>query len=1095
MAVGDAFLSAAFQVAVQLLASPIIREFGLRLGVDKDLKKLARTLSKIQSVLNDAEERQISDLAVKMWLSDLKDLAYDAEDVLDEVATEALRLNNQKNQVHNFLSLSKDFLFKQGLASKIKEINERLDEIAQERDELGLKEGVGTRPTQLGIRPQTSSLVDESCVFGRESDKKKMVELLTSPECGGNDVSIIPIVGMGGLGKTTLAQLVYNDEKVQKHFELRMWVCVSDDFDVRKLTKSIIESATRKASDLMDLDVLQNDLLERLKGKRFLLVLDDVWSERKSDWDVLRLPFRSGDSGSKIIVTTRSEKVSSIMGTMAAHRLEALSDDDCWLLFKQRAFVDGNSDSYPNLVAIGKEILKKCQGLPLAAKTLGGLLHGKEEEYEWDMILKSDIWDLREDENEILPALRLSYNYLPSHLKQCFSYCSIFPKDYEFNKEKLVLLWIAEGLVHSKGRKRIEDVGSECFDDLVLRSFFQHSKINKVQFVMHDLIHDLAQFISKEICFAVECNSSPNISEKARYVSLLVNASKPISLEVFNTSKSLRTVLILSSQYRHEIPDVKLNHDLIVSLRRLRSLYLSNVPIKDLPDSIGDLKHLRYLNVSNTKIKALPDSTCSLYNLQILILRNCSELFQLPKATTNLINLRHLSLVGCWHLASMPPEIGRLTCLQTLDRFVASKESGCGIGELKNMMQLQGSLCIDRLEDVANVTDAMEASLKNKHYLHKLALEWSCRRYLPDGIDEDVLDGLQPHANIEELKIDNYHGSKFPSWIGDSSLSHLVKIEFSHCGHCKILPSLGQLPFLKHLIIDAMYGLENLGYEFCGDGNVRGFPSLETLRLEDMKDLKEWKGAENGEFPFLHELIIMKCPKLTTLPRFPSLQDLVLDECHEKILSSFPHIISICTLKMSNFRKLMFLPEGFFHHLSALKELRIHHCYQLMTLQKVGLEDLKSLCHLEILCCPQLVDLSEGLPTTLQHLSVHVCSNLKSLPEGLQNLSSLQDLDIYKCPQLASFRSDRLPTMLKNLKISKCSNLNSLPMGLQDITTLESLVIEGCHHIISLPEEGLPISLHSLMIRECEILEKRCQEGGEDWAKISHIPRIHIGNF
>ncbi|XP_042480395.1 putative disease resistance protein At3g14460 [Macadamia integrifolia] len=540
---------------------------------------------------------------------------------------------------------------------------------------------------------------------------------------------------------------------------------------------------------------------------------------------------------------------------------------------------------------------------------------------------------------------------------------------------------------------------------------------------------------------------------------------------------------------------MKLPDDLVVSLRCLRSLYLSDVPIKDLPNSIGDLKHLRYLNLSDTRIKDLPGSVCSLYNLQTLILKNCSELFQLPKDTTNLINLRNLSLVGCWHLASMPPEIGRLTCLQTLDRFVASKESGCGIGQLKNMMQLQGSLCIDRLEDVANVTDAMEANLKNKHYLRKLVLEWSCRSYLSDGIDEDVLGGLQPHANIEELRIDNYHGSKFPSWIGESSLSHLVKIEFFHCGHCKILPPLGQLPFLKYLIIDAIYGLENVGSEFCGDGNLLGFPSLEMLKLEDMKDLKVWKGAENGEFPCLHELIIMKCPKLTILPRFSSLQDLILDECHENILSLLPQMTSICSLKMSNFRKLTSLPGGFFHNLSALKELKIHHCYQLLTLQKVGLQDLKCLSHLEIWCCPKLMGLSEGLPTTLETLSVHVCSNLKSLPERLQSLTSLQELDIYKCPQLASFPSDRLPTMLKHLRISKCSNLNYLPMGLRDITALESLVIEGCHQIISLPKEGLPTSLHSLMIQECEILEKRCQEGGEDWVKISHIPRIDIGNF
>ena len=283
MAMGETFLSAVFQIALEKLASPTLRELGSRIAVDKVLKKLIRTLSKIQAVLSDAEARQTADKAMKEWLIDVMEAAYDVEDVLDEVMTEAFRLKLQ-NPVSNLSSLSTDFRFE--IRSKLEKINKRLDEIAEEREELGLRERCVEKWDYARERSQTSSLVDESEVFGREVDKEKIVELLVCDEYGGNDVCVIPIVGMGGLGKTTLAQIVYNDEKVMKHFELKMWVCVSDDFDVRRVTKSVLESAAWTNFDLMNLDTLQSKLRDILKGKKYLLVLDDVWTDKKSDWDV-----------------------------------------------------------------------------------------------------------------------------------------------------------------------------------------------------------------------------------------------------------------------------------------------------------------------------------------------------------------------------------------------------------------------------------------------------------------------------------------------------------------------------------------------------------------------------------------------------------------------------------------------------------------------------------------------------------------------------------------------------------------------------------------------------------------------------------------
>ncbi|WCJ39044.1 Disease resistance protein RGA2 [Euphorbia peplus] len=1092
--IGQALLSASLQVALENLASPIIQEFGRRIRIDKDLKTLIRTLSKIQSVLSDAEAKQIRDISVKLWLHDLKEVAYDADDLLDEVATAAFRFNRGSN----FLALSKDFVYKLGLATRVREINERLEEIARERDELGLKEGFGL--VMSGERLQTSSLIDESRVFGRGKDVEVVVKMLVSGVDSGSNVGVVSIVGMGGLGKTTLAQLVFNDASVVEHFEVRVWVCVSDDFSVRRLTKSVLESIDKRACDVLDLDVLQSSLRDKLMGRKFLVVLDDVWNEKESDWELLRLPFRVGAVGSKIVVTTRSKKVATAMGSFEAYHLEVLSFDDCWSLFKQRAFIDGNETVNPNLVQIGKEIVKKCQGLPLAAKALGGLLHGKTEVEEWTMILQSDIWELGEDEdeNEILPALRLSYNHLPSHLKQCFLYCSIFPKDHNFEKETLVLLWMAEGFVQPKRRRRLEDVASDYFDDLLRRSFFQQSKTYTYfqRYVMHDLIHDLAQSVAGEICFRFDGENVRNIPEKARHSSMLVDKFRPVKFDTLSTVKGLRT-LLLHSKTSHGFSDVEVPCDFFQSLKCLRSLDMSHIAIKDLPDTVGGLMHMRYLDLSYTVIKELPESVCNLCNLQTLILTNNNKLIALPKGTKDLVNLRHLNLTGCWHLISMPPLFGKLKSLQRLHRFVAGKEVGCGIGELKDMNELRETLCIDRVEDVLNIEDAKEASLKTKQYIHKLVLRWSRSRYMGNAIDDKVLECLEPHNNLRELTVDVYPGFKFPNWMGNPQLSHLETIEFFHCNNAKTLPPLGQLPFLKSLSICMMEELKKIGREFYGEGKIKGFPSLKKLKLEDMRSLKEWHEIVDGEFPVLEELSLSNCPDVVNLPKFPSLFNLLLNDCHEAVVNSVQFLTSLTSLKISNFRKMDFLPEGLLQPLTALKELKIEHFYRLKTLkEEVGMQNLQSLQRFELFCCPRLLSFADnGFPSKLQYLSIGMCSSMKDLPNGLGSLPVLQELNISKCPKLVSFSVDKLPISLKSFRISSCANLESLPLSLDGLENLEHLGIRSCPKIVRLPVSGLPTSLHSLSIDECKLLEERCAQGCEDWPKIEHVPQKYIRFF
>ncbi|KAL7224330.1 hypothetical protein ACSBR1_025731 [Camellia fascicularis] len=240
-----------------------------------------------------------------------------------------------------------------------------------------------------------------------------------------------------------------------------------------RITKAILESVTSQTFSFNNLDQVQVQLKQALAGKKFLIVLDDVWNIKYSDWNVLKKPFNDGAQGSKVVVTTRDREVAGMMTTAELHDIKILSKEDCWSLFAQHAFANTSIDANPKLVSIGKEIVEKCKGLPLAARTLGGLLRSKVRDEEW--------------------------------INQCFAYCSIIPNDYEFEEEKLVLLWMAEGFIQQQRDKQMEDVGGEYFRELLSRSFFQPSSTGKSsKFVMHDLINDLAQVVARDTCFRLE---------------------------------------------------------------------------------------------------------------------------------------------------------------------------------------------------------------------------------------------------------------------------------------------------------------------------------------------------------------------------------------------------------------------------------------------------------------------------------------------------------------------------------------------------------------------------------------------------------------
>ncbi|XP_070664166.1 putative disease resistance RPP13-like protein 1 [Malus domestica] len=592
---------------------------------------------------------------------------------------------------------------------------------------------------------------------------------------------------MGGIGKTTLAQLLYNDDKVKQHFELQAWVCVSDEFDVVKITQTIYASVTSQTHDTTDLNQLQVKLKDALVGKKFLFVLDDVWNENYNIWDSLRRPFEYGAHGSKILVTARNDGVASTMGNFPTHHLKHLLEEDCWLLFAKHALKNATVDMDPNLEVIGRQIVSKCNGLPLAAKSLGALLRSESNVEEWENVLKSEIWELSDTKTDIMPALWLSYQYLSLVLKRCFAYCSIFPKDYEFRKSELVLLWMAEDLLQPQKKTLLEDVGEKYFDDLISRSFFQHSLSNN-SFIMHDLIHDLATYVSGEFCISLEDHDFTlgNVS-KGRHFSCMESSN--VDFKRYDTiyeAKYLRT-FILGNLY--SLPTVQL--DLLLMLQCLRVLKLS---VKELPDSIRNLRHLRYLDLCDTLIQKLPDTVCSLCNLQTLLLSNCRHLVELPTDLRRLINLRHLDIRSTV-IKKMPLHMGKLKDLQTFrGEFVLDNDTGGNIADLKGFEQLRGKLHISGLQNIVHAEDALEAKLRDKKRLRKVIFKWE-----GDTIDSQnnrrVLCNLQPHTNVKVLTIEGYGGTTFPSWLGDESFSNLISLRLVACGY--LLECMKVISFVK----------------------------------------------------------------------------------------------------------------------------------------------------------------------------------------------------------------------------------------------------------------------------------------------------------
>ncbi|KAL7092946.1 hypothetical protein ACP275_11G012800 [Erythranthe tilingii] len=781
----ETFLFLITESVLSKVTSLALNHIGTAWNIKTEVTKLHNTLSTIRAVILDADEQRSDNHEVRDWLDKLKDAVYDIDDVIDDLSTQALQRDADfRNGISILKKVTRFFSTRFKIGRRVEAVRKRLDEIAADRNKFHFTE---KRHLSIPVE-QTHSYVRPSDIIGRDDDKERIVQLLVmSSNDEEEGVLVIPIVGIGGLGKTTVVKLAYNDDRVIQSFDLGMWVSVSEDFSVGKVVEKILKSATGGESFThLDMDQMQIRLAEVLSNKRYLLVLDDVWNEDRNKWMDLRELLMNCRSGSKIIVTTRSKNVAAITSTMPPYNLSGLSDEDCLSLFLKCAF--RNSDEYcpPNLLPIGKEIVKKCGGVPLAVKTLGSLLYMNTDEQEWLYIKENDIWEIDQKQTDILPLLKLSYERLPSYLKQCFAYCSMLPKGLEIPREVFINLWIAQGFIHSiNGTRQVEDIGNQYFNELLSRFCFQEvveafdGEILACK--IHNLVHDLAQSVAGP--------------DRARHIYLHESPPKPLigSKKV----RSLRCGFKIKPS-----KDEAFITAIARSFKRLRVLILNSLELEELPSSIGELRPLRYLDLSqSSNIKILPNSICKLVNLQTLNLINCESFQGLPRNFGDLISMKTLYLT-CQEMSLRkrgPKSFGSLQFLLLYNCDFVQLPSE-GLRHLTSVRVLRIYDC-PRLASLPN-------SMKYLSSLEKLWI-WNCEELdLCEGDGLKGLNGLrslllmglpklvdfpvQLRENVSKslqfLRVANCANfTEFPEWI--TSFTLLQRLYIEDCPNLFFLPN------------------------------------------------------------------------------------------------------------------------------------------------------------------------------------------------------------------------------------------------------------------------------------------------------------------
>ncbi|XP_045787923.1 putative disease resistance protein RGA4 [Trifolium pratense] len=930
---------------IQSLGSAALHEFARINGLKDELERLKEHVETCKAVLLDLDGKQEQSHAEQNLVTRLKDVLIPADNLLDEFAIQDMINKRDRNKLKKVLHPYS--LKKLDMAHEIEKIQKKFDDVLKIMPGLNLNTKVGVVEKTNSEWRETGSYVLESEIIGRDDDKENIISLLRQSH-GDPNVSFVAVVGIGGMGKTTLAQLVYSDEKVQNLFEKSMWVCVSDNFDVKTILKNMLKSLLpkEKIDDTLTLDNLQSMLRDNLNGKRYLLVLDDIWNESSEKWDKLRTYLMCGARGSKVVVTTRSTIVAHRMGVKDPYVLSGLIPEKSWGLLKKIAFGDDTIRVDQKIESVGKEIAEKCKGVPLAIRSLGSILQGKSEEKEWNDVLRGDFWKLCEDRDSILPVLKLSYNNLSPQQRQCFAYCSLFPKDWEFEKDELVQMWMAHGYLDCPVEgKCIEDVGNQFVNIFLMKSFFQEPKWNEdgdlIGFKMHDLMHDLAKQVAGDDCCYLDNNTK---GFRGRPVHVWVEFDTFYLLESLDASR-LRTLIVFS--FNDDVLFDREKQSLISRFKYLRVLKLCDNRNLELYVSIEKLNHLRFLKLPICyTLEKFHKSIGNLVCLQTIQVSLDPKIVLSTKVVSKLINLRYLYISQWTFRYKTPVGFGKLCIpqhvgvnfskwLSPLANIIEISLDCCG--GFKYLPPLEGlpflkSLYLSWLHDLEYIYYELPIHEPFFPSLNKLTI-WKCSKLVGWKRKGDDFNDINTTHHL--------------------FLPQFPCLSFLEILRCPMLTHMPTCPKIKKLSlqVDTWEETPNIALS-------QWSLSCTPLSLQINVDLKNvsqywWQNLtslENLQFAFF------------TDQHFQAIEIWFMED--------FNYLPSLRNIVFYNCYRVKALPD-WICKISSLQHIKISYCSEL-TLLPEGMTRLTNLHTLEIIRCPLLIEECRKETSTTRPTIAHI---------------------------------------------------------------------------------------------------------------------------
>ncbi|KAL7176948.1 hypothetical protein ACSBR2_030308 [Camellia fascicularis] len=866
--------ASAVSSVIQYLGSLLAHKVELLKGVHKEIATIKSELEYIQCFLKDAESKaETGKEGEKIWVKKVRGIAYQIEDVIDEY----ILLHLAKQQPRRFSFIIRYFRkvthsitrLKQRheIASQIQDIKTKICEIKERADRYKFsssapEQSSGTKDDNWHD-PRLASLYPEKDeVVGIEYTTDELIKELLEEE---SQREVISIVGMAGVGKTTLAKKVYDSQQVDAHFDCKAWFSISQSYKPDELLKTMIKKLSEKevpldkGIDSMDQKSLIDKLREYLKEKRYAIVFDDVW---KADfWEFIRCSLPENSKGSRIIITTRNEKVaaSSVEPSMKnVHKLQPLSQEEAWKLFCKKAF---RGYCPPELEEVSHEIVRKCEGLPLAIVAIGALLSIKQKVIsEWRKFCDSLGSELERNLASIKKIVLFSYNDIPHYLKSCFLCFGIIPEDYSISSGRLIRLWIAEGLVEERKGNTLEEVAEEYLTELIDRCLVQVSttkfdgRVGECR--VHDVVREIILSMLEEFSFCQlmeEENSSFNDETRRLSMHMHYCSMDKVMESIIKSPLAIRSVFLFQVG---ELPKKPLLGTLAANFKLLKTLDLQDAPLDQLHEEVGNLFLLRYLSIRSTQVETIPKSIGKLQNLQTLDLKY-SLVRELPFDISRLPKLRHLlacsynlqseSWVDCIVGVKIQGRIGGLEELQSL--WYVETNNGL-IKELEKLRQLR-KLGIAKLEREHG--RALCAAIEKMKYLRRLRV---CASSNDEILDLQYISS-PPHY-LQRLLLAG-RLEKLPDWI--PKLQNLVGLSLMGSGLTKNDPlkALQVLPSLVHLLLWDAYDGEELYFE------VGRFQKLKELCLLEFKGLNSVI-IEEGALPLLEHLTIEPSPQLKEVP-------------------------------------------------------------------------------------------------------------------------------------------------------------------------------------------------------------------------------------